>query len=166
MNQSFFPFSTRNFKNRNMLLNILILMMILALKSIKMKETAVNYFIWVELRINLENAICTRNEVLYATVVISVINFFGGENRFTQGNKLSDCSGIWAHNHLVTNRTHNHLAELTKWFSCVVSTYLYDAFGCVILSCHILVLEWIHTLQLPDYQEIACSNQARYRKFK
>ena len=92
-----------------------------------------------------------------------MINFFGGENRFTQGNKLSDCSGIWAHNHLVTNRTHNHLAELTKWFSCVVSTYLYDAFGCVILSCHILILEWIHTLQLPDYQEIACSNKARYR---
>ena len=56
MNQSFFPFATRNFKNRNMLLNILILMMILALKSIKMKETAVNYSIWVEWRLTSKSS--------------------------------------------------------------------------------------------------------------
>ena len=29
----------------------------------------------------------------------------------------------------------NHLAELVKWFDCVVSTYLYDAFDCIFLSC-------------------------------
>ena len=38
---TYFPFSTRIFKNRNMFINILILMIILALKSIKMKETAI-----------------------------------------------------------------------------------------------------------------------------
>ena len=36
---NYFPFSTRIFINRNMFLNTLILMMILALASIKMKET-------------------------------------------------------------------------------------------------------------------------------
>ena len=39
---TYFPFSTRIFKNRNMLLNILILILMLTLKSIKMKETAIN----------------------------------------------------------------------------------------------------------------------------
>ena len=39
---TYFPFSTRIFINRNMFLNTLILMMILALASIKMKETRFN----------------------------------------------------------------------------------------------------------------------------
>ena len=43
-------------------------------------------------------------------------------------------------------RTLNHLAKLAKWFSCVASTYLYSAFDCMFLSCHVRVSEWIHTL--------------------
>ena len=38
----YFPFSTRILKNRNMLLNILILILMLTLKSIKMEEAAIN----------------------------------------------------------------------------------------------------------------------------
>ena len=59
---------------------------------------------------------------------------------------LSDCNGLRTHNHLVRKWTLNHSAKLAKWLSCVVSTYLYSAFGCVFLSCHVRVLEWIHTL--------------------
>ena len=60
---------------------------------------------------------------------------------------LSDSNGIRTHNHLVRKRTLNHLAKLVKWLSCVVSTYLYGAFDCMLLSCHVRVSERIHTLQ-------------------
>ena len=40
---------------------------------------------------------------------------------------------------LFRKRTLNHLAKLAKWWSCVVSTYLYGAFDCMFLSCHIRV---------------------------
>ena len=39
---AYFSFSTRIFRNRNMLLNISILILMLTLKSIKMKETTIN----------------------------------------------------------------------------------------------------------------------------
>ena len=39
---------------------------------------------------------------------------------------LSDSNGIRTHNHLARKRTLNHLTKLTKWLSCVVSTYLYS----------------------------------------
>ena len=39
---TYFPFSTIIFKNTNMLLNMLILILMLTLKSIKMKKTALN----------------------------------------------------------------------------------------------------------------------------
>ena len=58
---------------------------------------------------------------------------------------LSDSSKIRTHNHLVCKRTINHLAKLAKWLSCVVSTYLCGAFDCM-LSCHVRVSEWIHTV--------------------
>ena len=57
---------------------------------------------------------------------------------------LSDCNGARTNNHLVCKRTHNHLAELAKWLSCVVSTYLYRAFDCMFFSCHLSVSECIH----------------------
>ena len=41
---------------------------------------------------------------------------------------LSDSNGIRTHNHLVRKQTLNHLAKLTKWLSCIASTYLYGAF--------------------------------------
>ena len=59
---------------------------------------------------------------------------------------LSDCNWTRTHNHLVRKRTLNHLVKLAKWLSCVVSTHLYDAFDCMLLSCHVRVSEWIYTL--------------------
>ena len=59
---------------------------------------------------------------------------------------LSNCNWTRTHNHLVHKRTLNHLAKLAKWLSCVMSTYLYGAFDCMFLSCHVRVSEWIHTL--------------------
>ena len=59
---------------------------------------------------------------------------------------LSDISKIRTHNLLVCKRTLNHLAQLAKWLSCVVSTYLYSAFNCTLLSCHVRVSEWTQTL--------------------
>ena len=42
------------------------------------------------------------------------------------------------HNDLVCKWTLDHLANVAlKWLSCVVSTYLYGAFDCMLLSCHI-----------------------------
>ena len=57
-----------------------------------------------------------------------------------------DCSRIQTHNHLVRKQTLDHLAKLAKWLSCVVSTYLYSETDCMLLSCHVWVSEWIHTL--------------------
>ena len=48
-----------------------------------------------------------------------------------------DCNWTRTHNNLVHNRTLNHLAKLAKSLSCVVSTYLYGAFDCMFLSCHV-----------------------------
>ena len=53
---------------------------------------------------------------------------------------------IRTHNHLVREETLNHLAKWAKWFSCFVSIYLYGAFNCMLLSCHIRVSGWIYTL--------------------
>ena len=47
---------------------------------------------------------------------------------------LSDSNVIRTHNHLVRKRTLNHLAKLAKWLNCVVSTFLYGAFDCMLLS--------------------------------
>ena len=58
---------------------------------------------------------------------------------------LSDCNWTRTHNHLVHKRTLNHLAKLAKWFSCVVSIYLYGAFDSMLLSCHVRVSEWTTT---------------------
>ena len=41
--------------------------------------------------------------------------------------------------HLVHIRTLNHLAKLAKWLSCVLSTYLHNAFDSIFLSCHVRV---------------------------
>ena len=50
------------------------------------------------------------------------------------------------HHRFVHKRTLDHLAKLAKWFSCVLTTYLYGAFECMFWSCHICDSEWIHTL--------------------
>ena len=38
----------------------------------------------------------------------------------------------------VRERTLNNLAKLAKWLNCLASTYLCDAFDCMLLSCHVL----------------------------
>ena len=73
---------------------------------------------------------------------------------------------MWDHNHFLRKGTLNHLAKLTKWLSCVVSTYLYGAFDCMLLSSHVRISEWIYTLQLPKFQAIPCLKQAWYLKLK
>ena len=52
---------------------------------------------------------------------------------------LSDCNVTQTYNHLVRKRNFNHLIKLSKSFSCVVSTYLYGAFECMFLSCHVRI---------------------------
>ena len=47
---------------------------------------------------------------------------------------LCDCNWTRTHNHLAHKQTLNHLAQLAKWLSCVVSTFLYRAFDG--MSCH------------------------------
>ena len=37
---------------------------------------------------------------------------------------------------------------------------------CMLLSCHVRVSDWIHTVEFLECQETACSKQARYLKFK
>ena len=53
-----------------------------------------------------------------------------GTSFFKQAQYLKFKSLQWArtHNHLVHKQNLNHLAKLTKWLSCVVSSYMYDAF--------------------------------------
>ena len=46
---------------------------------------------------------------------------------------LSECNGNQTYIQLVPKETLNHLAKLARWFSCVVSTYLYGAFDCMYL---------------------------------
>ena len=79
---------------------------------------------------------------------------------------LSDWNRTWTHNHLVCKWTLNYLAKLAKWLRCVVSTYLYGAFDCMLLSCHVRISKWIHTLYLPEFQGTPCSKLAQYLKFK
>ena len=57
-------------------------------------------------------------------------------------------NGIRTDIHLVWKLTLNHLAKLTEWLTCVVTTSLYGAFDCMLLSCHVRVSEWIYTLYL------------------
>ena len=57
--------------------------------------------------------------------------------------RWSDCNWTRTQNHLVLKRTLNHLAKLAKWLSCVVSTYLYGAFDCI-LSFHVCLSESMH----------------------
>ena len=66
---------------------------------------------------------------------------------------LSGRNEIRTHNHLVRKRTLKHLVKLAKWSSCVVSSILYGAFDYMLISCHVQVSEWIHTLHsLPECQ--------------
>ena len=60
--------------------------------------------------------------------------------------RWSDCNWTRTKNHLVLKRKLKHVAKLTKGLSCVLSTYLYGAFDCIFLSCHVRSSEWINTV--------------------
>ena len=79
---------------------------------------------------------------------------------------VSDSNEMWTYNHLIRKQTLNQLGKQAKWLSCVVSTYLYVAFDCMLLSSHGCISEWIHILQLPECQGNPCSKQSLYLKFK
>ena len=78
---------------------------------------------------------------------------------------LSDSNVIWIHNYLVPKRTLNHLAKLVKWLGCVLSTYLYGAFDCIVLSGHEFQSESTF-YSLPVCQGTPCLKQRPYLKFK
>ena len=89
---------------------------------------------------------------------------------------LSDCKGTRICNHLVCERTLNHLAKLAlyiyiyiyiyiykfifKWLSCVVSTYLYGAIDCMFLSCHVRVSwQWTTLYSCLNVKELLARNR-------
>ena len=59
---------------------------------------------------------------------------------------LPDWSESRTQHHLIEKRSLNHLDELAKCLSCVVSTYLHGSSNCLLLSCDIGSSEWIHSL--------------------
>ena len=113
---------------------------------------------------NLRKLSCGRNKSIYRLsccvfyfqmLCLLILNTF----------LLGDSNEIRTHNHLVRKRTLNHLAKLAKWLSCVVSTYLYCAFDCMLLSCHVRVS--VNPLySWPICQGTPCSKLASYLKFK
>ena len=97
------------------------------------------HFVWLyvimsrtSFRVNLHSMVCLNVKQLLARSTRHIL-------------RLSDRSVIRTNNHLVHKRTLNHLAKLAKWMNCVVSTYLYGTFECM-LSCHVRVSEWMCTL--------------------
>ena len=78
------------------------------------------------------------------------------ERDLNMNEHLSNSNGIRTYSHLLRKRTLSHLAKPTEWLSWVVSTYLYRAFDCISLSCHVSVSEWIYTPNLPECQGTPC----------
>ena len=54
---------------------------------------------------------------------------------------LSEYNCTLNQNHLAGKETQHHLDKLAKPLSSVLSTYLYNAFYCMFLSCHVRVPE-------------------------
>ena len=119
-------------------------------------------------KVQLHLTVCYHHvtyEFQSESTLYSCLNFKGflARNRHNIWS-LSDSNRIRTHNHLV--RKLNDLAKLAKWWSCVVSTYLYGAFYSVLFSCQIQVSEWTCTLEIPECQRTLCSKQVWYLKFK
>ena len=62
------------------------------------------------------------------------LNSFKYQN--SNNHQMSDSNEIRTHNYLIRKGILNHLANLAKWLSCVVSSYLYGGFDCMLLSFH------------------------------
>ena len=74
--------------------------------------------------------------------------------------KLNDCQRTRSDNHLVLKKIFNHFANATKWLRWIVSRYLYGAFDCMSFLCDVRISEWIHTLYLPEWQDILVSKRS------
>ena len=70
--------------------------------------------------------------------------------------ELSGCSGTWTHNYLVCERTHNDLAKLAKWLSCVLSIYLH---GALTVCFHQVKNEWVYNQANTEYDVIKTRSQ-------
>ena len=57
------------------------------------------------------------------------------------------------------------LEPTTALLSCIVSTYWYGIFDCILFSCHVRVSDWIHT-PIPECQGTPCLKQTQNLKFK
>ena len=79
---------------------------------------------------------------------------------------LSDTNGIQSQEHLIQKQTLSHLAKQATRLSCVVITYLYYGFGCILLSYYLRVSEWIYTPKLPEFWGNRCSKHAWNLKFE
>ena len=79
---------------------------------------------------------------------------------------LSDYNWTRTRNQLVQKQIVSHLAKLAKWLSCVMGTYLYGSFSCMLFSCDARIWEWMHSLYFPNSQGTPCSKQVQYLKFK
>ena len=80
----------------------------------------------------------------YSIVLMNVKELLAPRRRHIWNS--SDSKEMLTDNHWVRKGILNHLPKLAKWLSCVVSTYLPDAFDCMLLSSHVRVWEWINTL--------------------
>ena len=78
---------------------------------------------------------------------------------------LSDSNETRTHNYLVRKRTLNHLAKLVKWLGCVVSTYLYDAFDCTLLSCHVRVRVNPNSIVCLNFKELLARSRRHIGSF-
>ena len=106
----------------------------------------------------------TRFRVNPHSIVASMLR-----NSFLKTNRNLMCKWLlldWTHNRLFRKGTFNYFAKLSKCYTWVVSTCLYGAFDCMVLSCHVRVSEWIHTLLFPECLGTPCSKQGRNLKFK
>ena len=93
------------------------------------------------------------------TVPVNLSQYQGTVVRFNN----RDNNAIPTHNHLVCKRAGNHLVKMTKWLSCVVITYLYGVFECMLLSYHVRVLA-LHTSDMvPASSKEFLDIQANYR---
>ena len=70
------------------------------------------------------------------------------------------------HNLLVLKKTLSQSPKPTKSLSWIMSRYLYRAFECMSLSCHVCISEWIHNLYFLECQGTPCWKQEQYHQFK
>ena len=79
---------------------------------------------------------------------------------------LGDCNETRTHKNFSPKKKLNHLVKLTKKLKGIVGIYLYGAFDCMLLSCHVPISEWTYTLHMPEYQGTLFSKKKGYLKFK